>query len=621
MATYVPNASNTAEPTSSRFVGSAAEEFRTLKTKLASDVAALNVKATQTVRAPGSETLSALPAAATRATHLPYFSATGDVAVTDFTVDQIANAIAAAYVSGTTADALAFLAAGTGAVSRTVQNKERDFVSIFDFLTLAEQLDVIAGGLNYDLSAKVQAAIDARYAAGGGELFAPAGSYKHGAPIYMKLGVSIVGPEHKVSSGQLYEASTEGALRGVARFVPSSSVTTAAVFWDYSWAVRAERPYGAVMKNIIVDGRYMTGTADCVRVMCTPASEGPFNNGWASGATRLDNCILMRAPRYGAGIWSTNTEKTNAGFRECRFAFNGSHGLYAYLTFDIMLDHCFSFANVGDGLYFDGCATQRVLQCDIFNNQGHGVTDDGYDGRYEGCAVENNYKHGYNILATNSTITHKKIRILGGRCSTNSYGADATYSNVYLGSRSGTAITGVLIENVSFGLQAHVGTTNRVKNEVESAALSTQNANTVVGCAFSSNDLKTGNTQFNDNFKMTARFANSEDAAGQPIAQKRYPLTAGTGSFWAPNILRGVDKFVTQNTASAILWGFNFGTADMTGREIDILINDSFTGVDFSSTTLKGNGGVDLAAGASLVGKVLRFTCFDGTNWACTIQG
>ena len=503
------------------------------------------------------------------------------------------------------------------------QIQSRSFVSycVYEKFTLVEQLDAISGGRNYDLSVKIQAAIDDVYSRGGGDLFLPAGTYRTDSPIYMKLGVSILCPNHKVSAGQLYEASTEGALRGVARIVPSASVTTAAVFWDYSWSVRAERPYGSTLDNAIIDGRYMTGTADCVRVMCTPANQGPFNNGWASGATRLNNCILMRAPRYGAYIVATDTEKMNAGFRECRFAFNGSHGLYAFKSFDIMLDHCFSFANSGDGLYFDNCATARVLQCDIFSNLGHGVTDDGYDSRYEGCAIENNHMHGLRIIATNSTITHKKIRVLGGRYSTNSYGYDATYSNIYLGDKAGVAVTGVLIDSISMGLQAHVNTTNRVKHEIESSALSIQNTNRVTGCGLAANDLKTGNAQMNDNFWMTAVFENSENSAGQTISQKWYPLTAGSGSFWQPNILRGVNKFVTQNTSAAVLWGLFTNTVSLEGNEIFIKINDANTGVDFSGTTLKGNGGVDLAAGAGNIGKILRFVCVDGTNWACTILG
>lgn len=62
-----------------------------------------------------------------------------------------------------------FLQAGTGAVTRTVQDKLRDVVSVKDF-------GAVGDGVADD-TAEIQAALDAVYAAGGGTLYFPAGEY------------------------------------------------------------------------------------------------------------------------------------------------------------------------------------------------------------------------------------------------------------------------------------------------------------------------------------------------------------------------------------------------------------------------------------------------------------
>jgi hypothetical protein len=59
-----------------------------------------------------------------------------------------------------------FLQAGTGAVSRTVQKKSEESLSILDFIAQAQHAAIIAGTSTYDATAEVQAAFDAAGAAG-----------------------------------------------------------------------------------------------------------------------------------------------------------------------------------------------------------------------------------------------------------------------------------------------------------------------------------------------------------------------------------------------------------------------------------------------------------------------
>jgi hypothetical protein len=79
-----------------------------------------------------------------------------------------------------------FLQAGTNAVQRTVQGKLRESVSVKDF-------GATGNGVVLNEQPFIQAAIDAVYAAGGGTVRIPAGTYKITAQIQLKPGVAFVG--------------------------------------------------------------------------------------------------------------------------------------------------------------------------------------------------------------------------------------------------------------------------------------------------------------------------------------------------------------------------------------------------------------------------------------------
>jgi hypothetical protein len=88
------------------------------------------------IRLPYPEDADELPAVASRLDRLLAFDpTTGAPEMSSFTMTQVQSAIAAAYLGGaaSTLDALAFIQAGTGAVSRTAQNKMRDLVALTDF--------------------------------------------------------------------------------------------------------------------------------------------------------------------------------------------------------------------------------------------------------------------------------------------------------------------------------------------------------------------------------------------------------------------------------------------------------------------------------------------------------
>lgn len=89
---------------------------------------------------------------------------------------------------------IGWISAGAGAVLRTVRDKLRDQNCVFDFMTTAQIADVQAGTLALDVTAAVQAAIDASY---GKKLFFPKGAYKITSElkvlVYANAGVNNLG--------------------------------------------------------------------------------------------------------------------------------------------------------------------------------------------------------------------------------------------------------------------------------------------------------------------------------------------------------------------------------------------------------------------------------------------
>ncbi len=119
----------------------------------------------------------------TRGTHAfeVYVLSTAD----PITIDTTSQTWQASLSSGSLATLAAsggsalmgFLQAGTSAVARTVQSKLRDCISAFDFMTSAQQADVLAGTKLLDVTAAVQAALTAALAQKKA-LHCPGGTYR-----------------------------------------------------------------------------------------------------------------------------------------------------------------------------------------------------------------------------------------------------------------------------------------------------------------------------------------------------------------------------------------------------------------------------------------------------------
>jgi len=134
-----------------------------------------------------SESLSTtLPASANRLDKFLVFdAATGAAEMSTVTQTQVASAVAAAYAAGATADAVTFLQEGTGAVSRSVQAKLRDVVSLRDFE------GVVGDGVADDWEGIMKA--HDTLPSTGGMIVAPRGIYRHTQSLAFTKRIKLVG--------------------------------------------------------------------------------------------------------------------------------------------------------------------------------------------------------------------------------------------------------------------------------------------------------------------------------------------------------------------------------------------------------------------------------------------
>lgn len=175
------------------FVGQAGLDAQANQIQLYLD-SALTVPLAQPV-----QTLNGYPS--NGGTPVAFYAAVGDFSIKlldaqgllVLSAPNVTTRLDAANLTGSISAALiSFLQFGTGAVARTVQDKLRDTVSVFDFMTPAQIAGVKAGTFLVDVTAPINAAISS----GAREVFFPQGGYAISAPINIgatSVGVSLVG--------------------------------------------------------------------------------------------------------------------------------------------------------------------------------------------------------------------------------------------------------------------------------------------------------------------------------------------------------------------------------------------------------------------------------------------
>lgn len=337
-------------------------------------------RSTRSIRVPVGDSASlnpTLPAAMDRLGRLIAFnSTTGATELSSFTQTQLASAVAAAYAAGSTADAVTFLQAGTGAVARSVQAKLREYVSVLDF-------DADPTGVA-DSSAAFQAAYDT-----GKAVWIPAGTYLLNTgidcttsssstftpgPRFIGEGLSLVtinspynGPVFDVTTDTTLKFQLGGEFSG---FKLQKSGSPAA-----SIGIQLRRCYNFLIEDVWIYGM----SADGVRVVMT--------EGDADGSNML---TLRRMRIESCAGWGFHTDIT---------------GAYNEISY-VRMEHIFFHSNgtssasspppsggmkwKGQVLDMSSCGFTESQNCAMYIFAGSGGL--GNTVNLEGVSFENNWK-------------------------------------------------------------------------------------------------------------------------------------------------------------------------------------------------------------------------------------
>ena len=260
------------------------------------------------------------------------------------------------------------LAAGSGAVGRTVQAKLRDFVSILDFIPVGEHAAIADGSSSYDCYPAIMTAIASATYAGtflggpyvaGPSIYFPPGVYNVSSTVHLKKRVTLWGD----GSGKAYGDA-------------------AILKWPADTA-------GIVLHSLNTDA---TGTvasttaaaASVIRGLALVSAGGSLTRHglWARTRISIENVYIENFPGDGIHIRAT---AGGGGFDE------GNANLWSIIGGRV--NDC-----GGNGLFVDGADANAglCLGLDSMANGGWGFYDSSFLGNtYEGCHTASNTLGGY----------------------------------------------------------------------------------------------------------------------------------------------------------------------------------------------------------------------------------
>lgn len=292
---------------------------------------------------------------------------------------------------------------GTGAVTRTIQSKFREFVSVTDFMSAAQKADVAAGTLSVDCLSAFQAALDSFAATPGsnpntygGTLYIPPGSYYLSNTWNVDRQVRIFGA-----------AAPDGNAIGSVRLYFADGVD-GIVFHNYVTSVSGDFSDGSVLQGV-----YITR-----KVKATSSGDGI----WLRARARLRDVVIDSMGRYGVRIEATaggspNGNANNWSIENCRIMSCGSHGLFV------------DGADVNAGV---------AVRLDSSSNTGWGIFDSSFLGNtYVGCHTAANTAGSYKTDNANARNMFVGCYAEGGQPA-----ANLVPPTSVIGGAWGTTITG-----------------------------------------------------------------------------------------------------------------------------------------------------------------------------------
>lgn len=509
-------------------------------------------------RGPAGETWAELPAAADRLDRMLTFDATtGAPELSTFTHTQVASAVAAAYAAGSTADAVTFLQDGSGAVSRSVQAKLREMVSVADFGTLGAGND----------AAILQAAINAVQGTNVGLYI----------PTYVTLALGGTGV----------------TVTGKLRLVGIGGRDSCTISWT-----------GTTMYAITVTS---SGAFQCEGISFSgpaAASDGGAislsgSGGVANSFSKIRDCTFIYGHKtiYAPDAYAWDISGNY---------FTGAilNGIYVGCTTDVDAGdsaiHSNTFANLGASCAAINQVSSGGLR--IHNNKFNG----GAYGYYMdlatsavtsilmvwGNSFENQTNSGIRMLHTGGGGTFTHAMIVSNMFANQPKPINLDSSGTWL---SLVTITGNSISGTAAGSTALITLTNAPRSVIKGNNLNG------VGTATVGITIGSGSTSCDIGHNMIAGCVTDV-------------TNAATNSIASANALvipSGID--VVQITGNTQINSINLANSEK-GRRIELMFTGAPT-VKHATSNIKLSGSVDFVASAN---DTLRLTCFDGTNWSET---
>jgi hypothetical protein len=176
------------------------------------------------------------------------------------------------------AEMLAFIQAGGGAVPRSLESKSREVLSVLDFMTEEQRLDVLNGVGALDVQYAVQAAVSAaQNRPNGAAVFAPGGRYRLSAPVLLNLAKSLV----FFGDGKATQFFGATAFGYIFEITTSSNNAYGSVFRDFmvspaltgrTSGIKATNANAFVFRDVTLQGQdnpMSFASSYAVRISCT----------------------------------------------------------------------------------------------------------------------------------------------------------------------------------------------------------------------------------------------------------------------------------------------------------------------------------------------------------------
>lgn len=285
------------------------------------------------------------------------------------------NVAANAAVQGTK---LAFLQAGTGAVARTVQDKQRERISVLDFIPPTLYAAIKAGTNATDLAPYVQAAINSLQMNAdnrGGTLYLPAGTYKlnssmtftaYAAGLLHNMYVVGDGPENTLLDFSGLPASTDGI-----------TFNAGAHFGVADLSVNSATRHGIA----IGEGLAVGGTSYCLQYVIENV--------------RVQGC-------GGDGIYST--QSYGGSYRDVWSKSNTGNGLtFAGYHTSLSVDRVQASSNGASGFSINGVVYSAFKGCASDNNEWGYALSNARGVTFSGCGSESNSREGFHVSTSDAS--------------------------------------------------------------------------------------------------------------------------------------------------------------------------------------------------------------------------